>query len=69
MERKIKCKVCGVEIIAKNTLRRYCKECAKEKKKEHYKRWVIHNRKHYLDYLKEYKKQHKEDIKWLMNKY
>lgn len=57
MERKIKCRMCGKDIIAKSTLKKYCEECAKEKKKQHFKQWVKYNRKHYIEYLKNYKKR------------
>ncbi len=49
--------MCGKDIIAKSTLKKYCEECAKEKKKQHFKQWVKYNRKHYIEYLKNYKKR------------
>lgn len=59
MERQIKCKICGKDIIARSTLKRYCEECAKEMKKQHFKRWVKHNREYYIEYLKNYQKKYR----------
>lgn len=66
MERIITCAKCGIKVKAKSTLKKYCNDCLKEAKKEHFNVWKIKNSKHYAQYMREYGLKRREKYKKML---